>query len=132
MSQGSAQAQDEDQHWLENCLPLVQESQPMFADSEDAFDVNSTEQDLRQSDANKLRELDGVRDRLRGNAPFVRSGLIWSDFSMFVSNSIVSTSRSLQARSTETYQRTIRKAARSQACGSRSQKVWSCEDDSRS
>ena len=71
MSQSSSAAgQDEDRHWLDNCLPLVAESQPMFADNEDASEINSIEQGLKQSDTAKLRELDVVRDRLRGQSGY--------------------------------------------------------------
>lgn len=38
----------------------------MFVDPEDASALHETEQALRESDANKLKELDSVRDRLRG------------------------------------------------------------------
>lgn len=66
MSQSSAAPHDDHRNWLDNCLPLVQETGPMFADVEDASSLYSIEQALKQSDTAKLKELDAVRDRLRG------------------------------------------------------------------
>ena len=53
-------------HWLDTIVPFVQDTRGVFTEQDDLEGIYSAEGAVQRTDDAKLRELDVVRDRLRG------------------------------------------------------------------
>lgn len=65
-NQGLGSQDDGGRHWLENILPLLTEARGMFAGDDEVNKLYEVEEKLQQSDEARSKELDGLREKLRG------------------------------------------------------------------
>lgn len=65
-AEGGAGGSSQPKHWLDTIVPFVQDTRGVFTEQDDLEGIYSVEGAVQRTDDAKVRELDVVRDRLRG------------------------------------------------------------------